>query len=85
MAKEYNMPVSVRIPIGLLERIDDAIEKDHEYTTRSDLILHAVRVYMDLCDGVLEKPRGGGESGKKSDGPDGITEGIRDRQSQMGE
>ena len=60
MAKEYNMPVSVRIPTGILEYIDYQVENVHEFASRSDFILHAVRVYVDLRNGTIKKPQGGG-------------------------
>lgn len=60
MDREYNIPVSIRIPSGVLRYIDDQIESEHEFTNRSDFILHAVRVYVDLRTGMLRKPQGGG-------------------------
>lgn len=46
-SKERDVQTSLRVPQGLIDRIDKYMELDPQFNTRTDLILTAVRFYLD--------------------------------------
>ncbi|MDR1405006.1 MAG: ribbon-helix-helix domain-containing protein [Candidatus Methanoplasma sp.] len=68
------VPLSIRIPEGTVQRIDDEVEKYREFGTRSEFIVEAtkhfldykLRMHIDTCrilegnDFTAEYDRGGG-------------------------
>ena len=44
--ESHSIPVNTRIPIGLVEEIDELVDK-HQFRSRGDFVLSAVRHYLD--------------------------------------
>lgn len=51
--KDRSTVVSIRIPDGLLERIEKDIEENGDFTSRADYILSALRQYEDYRTKII--------------------------------
>ena len=53
--KDRSSIISVRIPDGLLNLIENDVEKSGEFCSRADWILAAIRHYLEMRENQKEK------------------------------
>lgn len=46
-SEDRTVTTSLRLPPGLIQRIDGYLDCDAQFTTRTDLIVEAIRHYLD--------------------------------------
>lgn len=76
--RDRSTVVSLRIPDGLLEKIEKDIEENGDFTSRADYILSALRFYEDYRTKLLaERKRAYSENGECDFSPSGSLQ-LRD-------
>lgn len=76
--RDRSTVVSLRIPDGLLEKIEKDIEENGDFTSRADYILSALRFYEDYRTKLLaERKRAYSENGGCDFSPSGSLQ-LRD-------
>lgn len=55
MVERNVVPTSIKIPAGLLERIDKDIESNDDFRNRSEWIIAAIRSYEDYRTELIAK------------------------------
>ena len=61
--KDRTVPTSIKIPEGLLSRIDMDVESSGDFTSRTDYIVSALRFYEEHRTKVLAERKTAYESG----------------------
>lgn len=76
--KERTTATSIKIPDGLLSRIDEDVETSGDFTSRTDYIIAAIRYYEDYRTKLLaERKRAYSENGGCDFSPSGSLQ-LRD-------
>ena len=47
MARRKNEYTTIKLPTALLDMVDGYVDKHHEYTSRTDLVKEALRIYFN--------------------------------------